>query len=1009
MSATLKSNPEYVGRAEELERLHALLQRASSGDSALVVVAGEAGIGKTRLLDEFSLRAEKLDADVLRGHCYEEVTSPYLPFLEALRPDLESLVDEYANLRTLLPELEPGEERGSETGWFQEPQQEKLRLFEMVAKLLIRASQPQPVLLILEDLHWADSATLPLLGHLARLIAGRLAREAARLLIIVTYREEDIDEQHPLSRVLTNLDREHLAEHMHIVGLEETEVRQLIEELGLSRPSPQLVAILHRTTGGNPFFIEHFLRQLDDEGGLQRKGGYWTMVGAPTELEIPTTVKPILARRLTGLGKSHRRLLTVAACLGERFDFETLAAVSEADERELLDALGAGLGLGILRQEREEFVFSHALMRQALWVKPPMSLPRRQRLHQQIGEGLERLFGDSLEAHVIELAQHFIAAGEVADSDKAVQCGRASSYCRAAGDRASEICAYGDAARYYHGAQEALTRLGGSTHDIADLSFKVGLAHFKDGDYSLAADGFEQARDLYEQSDDSRSTALACLHLGWIDSFTASPGETRAHDRLQRALDLLGDDDPSLRGRILSFMSQMYFYARQADEAEALALETLGIAERMKDTTLLYHASFSLGLVHFQMMRFDDALHDWELGSRVAHELNDPWLEPAPLARRPMPLTVLGRLDKARSIADEAAELARHTHHWSEYSMAQVGIVAPALIRGDLGAAERHAVSGLIAAKRSNYPWPCVLLLPALACARYLQGRFDEAEDAIQSLQTPGELFDEPGPVAILGWAYHLLVEASSGQEAQARNSLPQLVKAMERAPFPDTFTLPALVCLAELAVLLNEPGLAQRQYEPLRTAAKRGALFGLGWCFLVPRVLGEIASAAGWRDKAEQHYESAVDIASHAGARAELARSSLEWARMLVAKAEKSEQKRAMDLVVEASTIFHELGMEPFLGQATELATRLKTRAPAVSPRPPLYPDSLTQREVEILSLVSEGRTNRDTADELFLSQKTVARHLSNIYAKIGVDSRTAAAAYAFARGLASPPKEPE
>lgn len=129
----------------------------------------------------------------------------------------------------------------------------------------------------------------------------------------------------------------------------------------------------------------------------------------------------------------------------------------------------------------------------------------------------------------------------------------------------------------------------------------------------------------------------------------------------------------------------------------------------------------------------------------------------------------------------------------------------------------------------------------------------------------------------------------------------------------------------------------------------------------------------------------------------------------MLVGKGAKSDHQRAAELVSEASTMFQELGMEPFLGQATELATHLKTRPLAVSPRRPRYPDKLTQREVEILALVSEGRTNHDIADELFLSQKTVARHLSNIFAKIGVDSRTAAAAYAFGRGLASPPKEPQ
>jgi DNA-binding NarL/FixJ family response regulator len=171
--------------------------------------------------------------------------------------------------------------------------------------------------------------------------------------------------------------------------------------------------------------------------------------------------------------------------------------------------------------------------------------------------------------------------------------------------------------------------------------------------------------------------------------------------------------------------------------------------------------------------------------------------------------------------------------------------------------------------------------------------------------------------------------------------------------------------------------------------------------------VLGQIASAAGWWDEANEHYRSAVDIASRAGARTELARSSLEWARMLASKAVKSDQQRARELLDQASMTFQELGMEPFMAQATELATRLKARSPRVIARRARYPDDLTQREVEILGVVSEGRSNKSIAEGLFLSRKTVDRHLANIFVKIGVNSRTAAAAYAFARGLASPLKE--
>jgi len=1001
---SFKKPARCIGRSGELERFDGLFQEVEQGRALLLAVTGEAGVGKTRLADELVLKAASRGAQIARGHCYEEIASPYLPFTEALE-ELSPLRmttkpgpggDQDSPLHSHLAALHEGDEAGTRSVESPEDAQWRmLRLYEMIAELLIRASLQAPLLVLLEDLHWADKSTLLALGHVVR-VSCRRPPKAARLMIVITYRDEDVDARHPLFRTLANLERDRLVERIRLDGLDEEEARQFIEEIGLTRPSAQLVRALYRTAGGNPLFLEHCLRQLADDGALRREGGYWVGYAEEGELRIPSTVEPILNRRLAGLTARCRHSVTVAACLAERFSFETLAAVSEMDEEDLLGDLEEALSRDVLNEQGDMFVFSHALVRHALVTQ--LSRPRRERLHKQIGEGLERFYAGDGMAHAIELAQHFSAARKLAEPATALR------YCQAAGDLASELFAYGDAAHYYRSALQAANRLASSPHAQAELTFNAGLSYFKDQDWSFAAEFFERACDLYERSGDRREAAFAYFHLGWIETFTTSPGQMRASDHLQKALDLLGDADPLLRGRILSTMSQMHFYGSTPGAAEALALETQEIAERLGDPRLRYDASFPQGLLNFRAMRFDRALAHWEAASSVVHELHDPWRLPSALGRRAMVLVILGRLDEARSLAEEAQTLAENVHHWSEYAVAQMAIVAQALIRGDLATAERRAVSGIQAARRSGYPWPCVLLIPALACTRSIQGRFDEAEDAVHALVTPGELFEEPGLLLALGGVTELLIKAARGRREDVRSSLPGLLDAMEGSAWSDSAVFFSFVSVVALAAELGEVEIALRHYEPLQAAANDGVLFGPGWCFLVPRVLGDIASAAECWDAADRHYQEATEIASGTGAQLELARTRFHWAKTLERRGERGDRSRATELLEHASITFEELGLEPLTAEAEELAVRLKGRRTGREPRRVRFPDGLTQREVEILGLVSEGRTNRDIAEDLFLSEKTVARHLSNIFLKIDVNTRTAAASYAFVKGLALP-----
>ncbi len=309
------------------------------------------------------------------------------------------------------------------------------------------------------------------------------------------------------------------------------------------------------------------------------------------------------------------------------------------------------------------------------------------------------------------------------------------------------------------------------------------------------------------------------------------------------------------------------------------------------------------------------------------------------------------------------------------------------------------------ATRRSHYPWGALISHATLANIRASGGDIDEAEDAIKLVAEPGELFDEPGfAVTFMSTIYRSLVKAMAGQADEAARLLqPVLHPALGSAfrAFRDLQSLPSYCALAETGRLIADSELSRPLYETILFARERGAVLCPSWGFLLPRVLGVIAADNRWWDKAEAHYEEAISVAVAIGTRPELARSQLDYARMLSRRGARGDRDKAAELLTRAGPIFKELGAELLLRGVTELAESLETRVSVGPQRRPTYPDNLSEREVEVLRLVARGRSNQQIADELVLSVKTVARHVSNIFNKIGVDRRSAATAYAFERGL--------
>ena len=453
----------FVGRHQEMQQLKSALEGAFSGHGCLIMLVGEPGIGKTRLTEEFAVYARLRGAQVLAGRSYEGAAEvPYHPFVECFRqyvgtrpdeqlrqelgdgaPDVAKLVSE---VRQRFPDLPTAPTLQGDA--------ERLRLFESVTAFLRNAASAQPLVIVVDDLHWSDKPTLLMLRYLAR----NLAEE--RLLIVGAYRDVELDRTHPLAEVLATLRREPFYQRILLRGLPEDDVTAWLTALAQEEEDPEatarrraLAAALFQETEGNPFFIAEVLTHLVEEGKLVREEGRWrTRVTSPSGLGIPEGVREVVGRRLSRLSEPCNRMLTLAAAMPAGFAWEVLQTASDEPEEVLLDALDEALGARLIHELKDgravRYEFSHALIRQTLYEE--LSAPRRVLIHRRIGERLEEFHGESVGPHLGELAHHFFQAAPGGDVDKAI------AYAVQAGERAVSTAAYEEALDHYDRALQAL-------------------------------------------------------------------------------------------------------------------------------------------------------------------------------------------------------------------------------------------------------------------------------------------------------------------------------------------------------------------------------------------------------------------------------------------------------------------------------------------------------------------------------------------------------------------------
>ena len=633
-----------VAREEELRTVLTMVDAVAGGSGRLVLLAGEPGVGKTRLAQEVTMEVASRGFVVSTGSCYEpQQVVPFYPFLEALAALYEaapSIVrDEVGRRWQYLTRLLP-EHFGTQALVHVDSQEGRERLFWAVAGFVQVLAESAPAAVLLDDLHWADEASLALFHHLGRQTRG------CRVLLLGTYRHLDVGRQHPLEGTLRDLLRDQLMEQLPIRRLGQDGTAALTAAvLGEAEVSEELTELLHRWTEGNPFFVQQLLRALVERGDVCRRDGRWTRTAAE-ELPVPEGVRSVIRQRLCRLHETTQELLHEASVLGQSFLFDDLRLMSNRDEIELEQALEEATLAGLVREwGKDGYAFDHALTQQALYGES--SARRKLRLHLAAGQALEQLPQGPRERRAAELAWHFLEGNEVK---------RALTYVMLAGDQA-------EAERHYRTAlrlvQELSSVQAGQQTTEAEALEKLGRELRIEARYDEALEVLEQAAHRYGHADrDAEARTIAEIVLTHRLRGTKDEGIARGESLLETAADTkFGHGLCSL----CVALANLYGDRGRHVDALAAAIRATELARAIGDNHGLVSAEVVRGWVLVE-------LRQWEDGLRVLQDVI-PLLE----ARGDldnlstayhicaMVHLIRGQFDKVRRYYEGAVQLAERT------------------------------------------------------------------------------------------------------------------------------------------------------------------------------------------------------------------------------------------------------------------------------------------------------------------------------------------------------------
>ncbi len=888
--AAAASGP-LVGRQAEMEQLEAWWSGGREGGRGadherVMLLAGDPGIGKTRLLAETAVRAFASGAIVLAGRAPEETLVPYQPFLEALghyvfRAPLEELrvvAREYgAELGRLIPELRrrvpelPPPDPG-------DPETDRYRLFEAVAGLLAEISAAVPVLIVLDDLQWADRPTLLLLRHLAR------SPHNTRVSIMGAYR--DVDQwSEGFDAALAGLRRERLTVQIDVGGLPEAEAMELVRLRAGGTPSLAFVRALYRETEGNPFFIEEIVRHLTDAGVRSEDAGARDL----ERVGLPEDVRDVISRRLDRLAPGSIEWLRVAAVIGRDFDARLLERVLGFDEDRFLSALEDALDAGLVAEapgDPGRYSFAHALIRETLY--EGMSSARRARVHRRVGIALEESDPALPESQIGALALHFTRAADPEDAERAIRYGLR------AGEQATEMLANEEAAAHYSRALEVLDRSDPEAlRRRCDLLLELGEAQVRSGERPLAWATFREAATLAAALGDKGSLARAAV--GASRRYVQPPGvvDEELIALLEQAAEMTADERTVARVRLLARLCGALYFSDRRDQMAGLSAEATAIASELDDPQAIALAAAARRRAYWGPGNLEARLADSTLLLRAAREASDTeltlqghaWLV-VDLLERGDRTGVEVQIDAFTAGADR---LRQPLYLWN----AAVWQAMKALLDGRLEEAEPLAAAAVSSGIRSEGVTAPQYYAVQVLYLRREQARMGELEDPVREALTTN-----PDRAAWRAGLALMLYE--TGRTEEARTEFDLLARdGFSRIPRDgDWMVITALA--ADLAHVLGDVERAAILYDLLEPFADTNVVIGLGAVCLgsASRYLGRLALTLGRQADAVAYLRRAVAANASLQATVELAHSQVDLAWALGPGAEAIELLEAAEAV---------------------------------------------------------------------------------------------------------------
>lgn len=909
----------FVGRAAESAELTRLLDRAAAGEGSLVLLGGEPGVGKTRLVEELVRQAAGRFHTRI-GHCYESGRDlPYMPWVEIIEAAIAestpeelrlALGDEASEFARLVPELRrvlPGVGPPLELP----AEQQRRYTFNSIRDYVTRTSQAQPRLYVLEDLHWADEPTLGLLEHLTERLA------TIPCLIVSTYRNSPADITPQLRETLSRLVRRSHVRRLDLARHSEEEVGVLLRALAGADAPDRVRSAVFGETDGNVFFVEEVFRHFHEAGRLLDERGRFRVDIAIGELEVPPTVALVTGQRIDRLSEPTQRVLGIAAVAGRHVGFELLEAVAGVTADELIDSLEEAERAGLVATDTmgidEEYWFAHELTRQTVLTRLPAA--RRRRHHLAVAEALERLHAGDLSAHAATIAQHLTESGSSADPAPLFH------YLVLAGRRSLESGAFEDALRHLRRAAELADH--GTPAEQAGMLVHLGMVERSLGNWTEAVTPWRRALEIFEADADSDSVGRICLTAGFNLAWAARFDD--AYELVARGLGALADRPTPDRARLLCFSA--FFVGAAGAYADAMTMvdEGLALARELEDSDALADGLLWKAILHVCYMEWQMAADDCRRVEDIYRQGGELWHLATVRGFLLESLVGLGQFDAARQLHVELVPFAE--------KLGNAGALWHCIMAdgqmafgetGDLPALEKAARVEIEHCQQAGLGWAS-WGWAWLAEVELLFGKFDTAiahSEKAQAVATPT-------PFRGLEWPpqFEALIAAGRREEALALLEAvqPQLPRIGDPAGLGPWLMLLSAV---EGLVLLGERERAAALYPLVVYCGERtGTVDAYPVdAKLVERIAGLAAAADGQWKRAEEHFTTALAQAEALPHRPEQAHTRRCYAALLLDRGESGDADGAAVLLSEAEALYREMAMPQHLA-LTEALRRERGR----------------------------------------------------------------------------------